>query len=211
MLGNFLPEWLYSPCGPWPLFSLLFCSQAVGLLGPVISPSQGLYLNTAQHKHIINAHTDIHVLSGIRTHDHSVRASEDSLCLGPLGYCDRRVRQLNVPKERCVAYNIVQLLCFVLYPSSWLYMFKTMFRMLDSVSVFRWILPRCCQSTGLVRISGHQNQHKMIYINKAQHKPSVGVKTNIKNIERTPQTWGVAPISIHYFTAIVVKMGVLSE
>jgi hypothetical protein len=46
-------------------------SQTVGLLGRVISSSQGLYLNTGQHKHRINAQTDIHALSGIRTHDPS--------------------------------------------------------------------------------------------------------------------------------------------
>jgi hypothetical protein len=35
-------------------------------------------LHTEQHKHRINAHnTDIHALSGIRTHDSSVRAGED--------------------------------------------------------------------------------------------------------------------------------------
>jgi hypothetical protein len=32
-------------------------SQTEGLLGRVISPSQVLYLNTRQHKHIINAYT----------------------------------------------------------------------------------------------------------------------------------------------------------
>jgi hypothetical protein len=32
---------------------------------------------------------NIHALSGIRIHDHSVRASEDSSCLRPLGYHDR--------------------------------------------------------------------------------------------------------------------------
>jgi hypothetical protein len=39
-----------------------------------------------------NAHTltlNIHALSGIRTYDPSFRASEDSACLRPLGYCDR--------------------------------------------------------------------------------------------------------------------------
>jgi hypothetical protein len=36
-------------------------------------------------------HTDIHALSGIRTHDPSVRASEGSLCLRPRGHCDRNV------------------------------------------------------------------------------------------------------------------------
>jgi hypothetical protein len=42
---------------------------------------QGLYLYTEQHKHRINAHnTDIHALSGIRIHDPSIRASEDSSC-----------------------------------------------------------------------------------------------------------------------------------
>jgi hypothetical protein len=31
--------------------------QTVGLLGRVISPSQGLYLNIGQHRHRINAYT----------------------------------------------------------------------------------------------------------------------------------------------------------
>jgi hypothetical protein len=39
----------------------------VGLLGRVISPSQGLYLHrTTQHR---KTRTNIHTLSGIRTHD----------------------------------------------------------------------------------------------------------------------------------------------
>jgi hypothetical protein len=51
-------HWLYSPLGPWPLFfSFMFILQTVGLLGRVISPSQGLYLNTGQHKHRINTYT----------------------------------------------------------------------------------------------------------------------------------------------------------
>jgi hypothetical protein len=53
-------------------------SQTVGLLGWVISPSEGRYLNTGQHKHTINAYTP-----NIRTHDPSIRASEDSSCLKP--------------------------------------------------------------------------------------------------------------------------------
>jgi hypothetical protein len=61
-----------------------FYTQSVGLLKRGISPLQGLYLNTEQHKHRINAHnTDIHALSGIRNHDPRVRASEDSSCLRP--------------------------------------------------------------------------------------------------------------------------------
>jgi hypothetical protein len=58
-------------------------SQTVGLLGRVINPSQGRYLHTGQHKHRINAHTNIHALSGIRTHDPSVQTSEGSSCLWP--------------------------------------------------------------------------------------------------------------------------------
>jgi hypothetical protein len=46
----------------------------VGLLGRVISPSQGLYLHrTAQHR---KTRTNIHVLSGIRTHDPSIQPAK---------------------------------------------------------------------------------------------------------------------------------------
>jgi hypothetical protein len=40
-----------------------------------------------QNKHVHT--TNIHALCGIRNHDPSVRASEDSSCLRPLGYSDR--------------------------------------------------------------------------------------------------------------------------
>jgi hypothetical protein len=59
------------------LVSLSFI-QSVGLLGRRISPPQGRYL-----------HTDIHASSGIRTHDPSVWAGEESLCLRPCDRCDR--------------------------------------------------------------------------------------------------------------------------
>jgi hypothetical protein len=49
-------HWLYSPLGLL-IFSLMIILQTVGLLGRVISPSQGLYLNTGQHKHRINIFT----------------------------------------------------------------------------------------------------------------------------------------------------------
>jgi hypothetical protein len=38
--------------------------------------------------------TDVHALSGIRTHDPSVRVSEDSSCLRPCGHCGRLARGL---------------------------------------------------------------------------------------------------------------------
>jgi hypothetical protein len=45
----------------------------------------------------MGTHTpNIHTLSGIPTHDHSARASEDSTCLRPLGYRDRHIT--NYPK-----------------------------------------------------------------------------------------------------------------
>jgi hypothetical protein len=71
--------------GPWPLLQfhkLFFCfTQTIGLLGREIRPSQGRYLHTGQQKHRIKAHSDIHAFSGIRTHDPSIRVSEDSSCL----------------------------------------------------------------------------------------------------------------------------------
>jgi hypothetical protein len=71
---------------------LILYTQLVGLLGQGISPSQDLYLHTEEHKHRINAHnTDIHALSGIRTHDPSVQAGEDSSHLRPRGHSDRDV------------------------------------------------------------------------------------------------------------------------
>jgi hypothetical protein len=48
------------------------------------------YLHT-EHKQRINAHnTDIHALSGIRTHDPNFRASEDSSCLRLRDHYDRQ-------------------------------------------------------------------------------------------------------------------------
>jgi hypothetical protein len=46
-------------------------TQSVGLLGRGISPTQGRYLHTGQHKH-----ADIHATSGILTHDPRVHPLE---------------------------------------------------------------------------------------------------------------------------------------
>jgi hypothetical protein len=52
-VNSFIHQWFYSPLlGPGLLFSFVFFfTQTVGLLGRVISPSQGRYLHTGQHKH----------------------------------------------------------------------------------------------------------------------------------------------------------------
>jgi hypothetical protein len=74
----------------------------VGLVGRVISPSHVRCLHTEQHKHRINAHTDMHALSGISTHDPSVRASEDSSCLRSRGHRDRQSATTSKPKLNIV-------------------------------------------------------------------------------------------------------------
>jgi hypothetical protein len=76
--SSFIHQWLYSPLLDLGHFisSLILFTQTVGFLGRVISPSQGRYLHTGQHKHRKKkAHIDIHTLGGIRTHDPSVRAA----------------------------------------------------------------------------------------------------------------------------------------
>jgi hypothetical protein len=94
---------LFQPIqGPGLLFSsVIIFSQTVGLLGRVIRPSQGRYLNTGEHKQNKRIHTpNIHALSVNRTYDFSVRASEESSCFRPRGYCDRHQYTVRVMKLR---------------------------------------------------------------------------------------------------------------
>jgi hypothetical protein len=84
---SFIHQWLYSPLlGPGLFFSFVFFStQTVEHLGLDQPGARPLPTHrTTQHR--ISAHTDIHALSGIGTHDPSVRASEDSSCLKPRGH-----------------------------------------------------------------------------------------------------------------------------
>jgi hypothetical protein len=90
-IHSFIHQCLYRPSlGPDLFFSsIILFTQTIELLGRVISPSQGHYLHTGQHKHGINAQTDIHASSGIRTRDLRVRASIDSSYPKSRGHCDR--------------------------------------------------------------------------------------------------------------------------
>jgi hypothetical protein len=86
---------LLAHSGPWPhtQFRNHF-SQTVGLLGRVISSSQGRYLNTGQHKHRINVYTQQTSMPRVGfepTIPASVRAKTvHSSCLRERGYCDRQ-------------------------------------------------------------------------------------------------------------------------
>jgi hypothetical protein len=48
-------------------------------------------------------HTRIHGLSGIQTHDPSVRTNEDSSCLRQRGHCDRLIVDYRIRKENTQA------------------------------------------------------------------------------------------------------------
>jgi hypothetical protein len=89
--------------GPSPLFSFLILYTVFRTPWTGISLSQGRYLYTEENKHRINAHnTDIHALSGMRTHDPSVRANEDS----PHGHYDRNQILLSRFNQRCLMDGI---------------------------------------------------------------------------------------------------------
>jgi hypothetical protein len=93
-LHSFIHQWLYSPLlGSGLFFSFVISfSQPVGLLGRVISPSQGRYLHAGQHKH------------RIRTHDPSVRGARD--------HCDRHPAAISngIPTVRSMS-SPIQIWC----------------------------------------------------------------------------------------------------
>jgi hypothetical protein len=73
--------------GPWPLFQFHNLFYTVGRTPWTNNQPVARPLPTQDNTNRINANTDIHALSGIRTHNPSVRASEDSSCLRPRGRC----------------------------------------------------------------------------------------------------------------------------
>jgi hypothetical protein len=55
---------------------------------PIARP---LPIHRTTQEHRVNTHRDTYALSGIRAHDPSVPASEDSSYLRPRDHCDRRI------------------------------------------------------------------------------------------------------------------------
>jgi hypothetical protein len=71
---------------------------------PVAKPISKQRTTQTQNKRI---HTpNIHILSGIRTHDPSVRASEDGTCLRPRSYWTGCVLRLRTANEMHEVYNL---------------------------------------------------------------------------------------------------------
>jgi hypothetical protein len=80
--------------GPWPLIQFynhfLIDGRTPWTSDQLVTrplPKHGTIQTQNKHIHTPN----IHSLSGIRTHDPSVWADEDSSCLRPHSYCDQRV------------------------------------------------------------------------------------------------------------------------
>jgi hypothetical protein len=83
---------LHSSVGPWHLLQLrnLFWTDGRAPQTrdqPVARPLP---------IHRLNANTDIHALSGIRTNDPSLRGNEDTSCLRPRGHLDRQITIHNI-------------------------------------------------------------------------------------------------------------------
>jgi hypothetical protein len=77
-------------------FQFLNLRQSVGLPGRGISPSQGRYLHKTTQTQ--KRQTNIHALSGIRTHYPSVRAGDNISYLTPRGHCDRHIYKTKIYK-----------------------------------------------------------------------------------------------------------------
>jgi hypothetical protein len=86
LLGSSLPYW-----STGLITQFLDLSQAVGLPGRIIISSQGLYVNTEQHKHRkIRTHVKHPCPRRDSNRNHGLRAIEDCCCLRMFGYRDRQ-------------------------------------------------------------------------------------------------------------------------
>jgi hypothetical protein len=90
--------------GPWPLlqFRNLFSTDDRTPWTSDQLVGRPLPIHTIRQTQ--NKRTDIHALSGIRTHDPSIGVSKDSSCLRQRGNCDRRYSLFTLPniKTFCI-------------------------------------------------------------------------------------------------------------
>jgi hypothetical protein len=87
--GSSIPNYLSMALQPlWTLPAFLIYTQSVGILGRG-SVRRKAATYTQSNTNTEERHTDTHALSGIRTHDPSVRAAEDGSCHRPRGHCVR--------------------------------------------------------------------------------------------------------------------------
>jgi hypothetical protein len=80
---------LQSFVGPWPLIQFRNHFYTAGRTPRTRDQPVARPLPIHKTTQTQNKRTNIHALSGIRTHDPRVRAGEDNSCLGQLGHCDR--------------------------------------------------------------------------------------------------------------------------
>jgi hypothetical protein len=86
-------QWLYIPLlGLGRSLSFFILYRVGGLLGRGISPAQGRYLHTGQHKCRINAHKHPYFEWDSNTQSRYLSARRAyASCLTPLGQCDRNI------------------------------------------------------------------------------------------------------------------------
>jgi hypothetical protein len=96
--------------GPWPVFQFLYLLRSRqdsldrGSARRKVATHAQNNINTEQ------THTDIHALSGIRAHDPSVGASEDSSCLRHRGHCGRQSYRhvlQSIPRAFCLCRVVI--------------------------------------------------------------------------------------------------------
>jgi hypothetical protein len=92
--------------GPWQLFQSPnpIHSQLEHLDGELAHLKAASY--TQNNTNTEKTHTDIHALSGIRTHYPSVRASEESSCLRRRGHCHRPRTFLNPVQNGFICFSL---------------------------------------------------------------------------------------------------------
>jgi hypothetical protein len=100
---QFFLQWLFQPIqGPGLFFSsviIFTCGRTPLSSDQFVARPLSKHRTTQTQNKLIHT-PNIRVLSGIRTHDPSVRASDESSYLRPRGYCDRLINNYSFPKTK---------------------------------------------------------------------------------------------------------------